>query len=211
MRARCNSTGASPQGSNEAKVRDAGLAANVQIYVYCHCCAVDFIEGFKVIKFYVPLIEIIVAFGMLYLLPEGLFRVFQRFLGSPRSSVWNFLTENVRGYFFGTAIALTCFFAVGISPEDFFANSVRSTANFIRKSFGMDTVSVCVRRAKEQFRYDPDTFVKEVSSFNLLAIMTLSPRQSLLAEGQKILLFQSPSSRQDLMERAYRSYCQSSR
>ncbi|MBL3587640.1 hypothetical protein JMM61_20210 [Rhodovulum sulfidophilum] len=176
-----------------------------------NACAVNLIEGLEVTKFFIPLIEIIVAFGILYLLPEGIFRLFQRSLGSPRSSVWNFLLENVRGYLFGTAIALTCFFAVGISPEDFFANSVRSTANFIRESLGMDSVAICVRRAKEQFRYDPDTFAEEVSSFNLLEVMTLSPRQALLAEGQKILLFQSPSSRKDLMERAYRSYCQNSR
>ncbi|WP_157733521.1 hypothetical protein [Antarctobacter heliothermus] len=162
-------------------------------------------------KFYIPIIEIIVAFGMLYVLPEGLFRVVQRFLGSSRGNVWNFILENVRGYLFGTAIALTCFFAVGLSPEDFFANSVRSTTNFIRQSFGMDAISICVRRAKEQFRYDPDTFAEEVSSFNLLAISTLSPKQSLLAEGYKILMFQSPSSREDLMQSAYRSYCQRSR
>jgi hypothetical protein len=62
---------------------------------------------------------------------------------------------------------------------------------------------------QERDQGSPDTFAQEASSFNLLAIVTLTPKQSLLSEGQKFLLFQSPSSRDDLLERTYRSYCQS--
>lgn len=160
-------------------------------------------------NFYVPILEIVVAFAALYFLPEGIIRIYQRFFNYTEGTLSKFFLENLRGYFFGTSIALSCFFAFGISPEDFFANSIRSTANFARSSVGMDAMAICVRRAKEQFRYDPDTFSQEASSFNVLAFSTLTPRQSLLAEGQIILLTGSHNSLEDILEDSYRNYCRS--
>ncbi|MEL1266348.1 hypothetical protein [Pseudoxanthomonas putridarboris] len=158
-------------------------------------------------KFYLPLIEILLSFLLLYFVPEGVFRLLKRRFDIKKSPITKFMVENLRGFLFGTAVALSFLFAFGVSYEDFTANSVRSAADGFRRMLGVDALSICVGRAKEEFRYTPEGFAEAASSFDRLGPTTYTERQLLLARGNMLLLVGDPSTPEELYERALAEYC----
>lgn len=158
-------------------------------------------------KFYLPLIEIVFSFLLLYFVPEGLFQILKRRFDLKKGPVRRFIVENVRGFLFGTAVALSFLFAFGISYEDFTANSVRGATDAFRRMLGVDATSICVKRAKEAFRYTPESFLEEASGFNLLGPTTYTDRQHLLARGNMLLVLGGDSTPEALYEHALVEYC----
>lgn len=97
-------------------------------------------------KFYLPLLEIFVACAMIYLIPEGLYKVAKKALGQPGNAL-EFLASNVRGFLIGSVVTLGFLFTFGVSYEDFAANTVRNTASDLRRFAGFDPVDRCVAQA----------------------------------------------------------------
>jgi|GEM_PF-1948203 len=137
---------------------------------------------------YWPLLEIIFCVGLVYLVPEGIFQVARRRMKLDQSPLRSFIATNVKGFFFGSAVTLAFLFAFGVSYEDFAAGSIRRLADGTRRALGMDAVSICVRRTREQFRYDAGDFVETAASFNPLGKATYDPRDLLLSEGWTLLM-----------------------
>ena len=160
-------------------------------------------------KLYLPLLEILVAFLLIYLVPEGLFRVLERRMRSQPSRLRKFVMENVRGFLFGSAVALSFLFAFGVSYEDFAADSVRGAADAARRMVGIDALTICKRRAKEEFRYTPESFMEAASRFSLLESRTLDRRGVLLARGNILLVSPWPiDSPEQFYEAALTEFCQ---
>lgn len=158
-------------------------------------------------KVYIPILEILVSFWVLYFLPEGAIRLIEHFLGKPKGRILKFFEENLRGFLFGSAVTLSFLFAFGLSYEEFVARTVRSTTNSLRALVGMDALSICVRRLEEKHRFTPDHFAEEAARFDMLAPLTYTERQSLLAHGKTLLMTGQASSREDLLGQAYRGVC----
>ncbi|WP_298578317.1 hypothetical protein [uncultured Luteimonas sp.] len=159
-------------------------------------------------KLYLPLLEILVAFLLIYLVPEGLFRVLERRMRSQPSRLRKFVMENVRGFLFGSAVALSFLFAFGVSYEDFAADSVRGAADAARRMVGIDALTICKRRAKEEFRYTPESFMEAASRFSLLESRTLDRRGVLLARGNILLVSPWPiNSPEEFYEAALTEFC----
>jgi len=158
-------------------------------------------------KFYLPLIEIAFAFTLVYFLPEGLIRLLKRYLDVRRRPVVDFILQNVSGFLFGSAVALSFLFAFGVSYEDFTANGVRRATDSVRRAVGLDSLSICTRRAKEEFRYTAREFAEAASRFNLFSKLTYSDREHLLSRGNANLITGSFSTVEQLYEQSLIDYC----
>lgn len=112
------------------------------------------------------------------------------------------------GLVVGVGIAAVCVAIIGASPETIFINFVQDAAAAIRWLFGYDPIEICIADLQSKYRWTPDTFASEASHFNILEHNTLTERQTVLAEGQKKLLFERGyEGRTELYDLALRDYC----
>lgn len=161
-------------------------------------------------KFYLPLLEIFVACAMIYLIPEGLYKVAKRAFGQPGNTL-EFLASNVRGFLIGSVVTLGFLFTFGISYEDFAANTVRNTASDLRRIAGFDPIDRCVARAKDAFRFTPQKFTSEASAQGLFPANghTYTDREELLAHGAQALLLRQGRTPEEVYSFALREFCKS--
>ena len=159
-------------------------------------------------KFYLPFLELFVACAMIYLIPEGLYKIGKKILGPPGDRL-EFIASNVRGFLIGSVIALGFLFTFGISYEDFAANTVRDTASNVRKLVGLDPVDRCTARAKDVFRFTPYQFTSEASAQGLNPANghTFTDREELLAQGWQALILGQGDTPEDVYEIALREFC----
>lgn len=159
-------------------------------------------------KLYLPLLEILFAFVLIYLVPEGILQILKRRMQAEPSRLRKFMLDNLRGFLFGSAVALSFLFTFGVSYEDFTARTVRSAVDNGRRLVGMDEMTICKRRAREEFRYTPESFTEAASEVSLLASATLDRHGVLLARGH-ILLVSTPhiSSPEELYDMALGEFC----
>ncbi|APZ54461.1 hypothetical protein [Salipiger abyssi] len=159
-------------------------------------------------KFYLPILELLVAGALIYLIPEGLYKVAQRVFGRAGDRL-EFIANNVRGFLIGSVVALGFLFAFGVSYEDFVAGLVRNTASEIRRVLGFDPIDRCVARTKEVFRFTPMQFTSEASSQGLTPAngLTFSTREELLSHGWEALILREGNSPEDVYEISLRKFC----
>lgn len=159
-------------------------------------------------KLYLPLLEILFAFLLIYLVPEGILQLLKRRMQAEPSRLRKFMLDNLRGFLFGSAVALSFLFAFGVSYEDFTASAVRSAVDSGRRLVGMDEMTICKRRAREEFRYTPESFTEAASEFSPLASTTLDRQGVLLARGHILLVSPIPiSSSEELYNMALGEFC----
>ena len=159
-------------------------------------------------KLYLPLLEILFAFVLIYLAPEGILQLLKRRMQAEPSRLRKFMLDNLRGFLFGSAVALSFLFAFGVSYEDFAARTVRGAADGARRLVGMDAMTICKRRAREEFRYTPESFMEAASGVRL-GSATLDRRDVLLARGYILLSSPMPiSSPDELYDMALGEFCQ---
>jgi hypothetical protein len=158
-------------------------------------------------KLYLPLLEILFAFVLIYLAPEGILQVLKRRMQAEPSRLRKFMLDNLRGFLFGSAVALSFLFAFGVSYEDFAARTVRGAADGARRLVGMDAMTICKQRAREEFRYTPESFIEAASGVRL-GSTTLDRRGVLLARGYILLSSPMPiSSPEELYDMALGEFC----
>ena len=156
----------------------------------------------------IHILEILVAIFTIYLIPEGLINVIKRILRIDNQRILKFIINNIEGYLFGLAVAVIISFTFGISHEQMMVDFVRKWSDKTMSYFGVDSVSVCIRRTKEIVNYDPDKFVEDAVKFNHSAVATLDKRGELLAIANRRLMFrEGPRGRAELYEASVEESC----